>query len=100
MESAGLKLSRTKTKYLPPIRTTSKVRLKSYDQEDLCELPETSNFKYLGTLIEQEGGYGAEVARRIGVAWDRWRDLSGVMCDKKVPTKLKVLLYKTSIKRE
>ena len=32
------------------------------------------------------------------MAWDRWRDLSGVMCDKKVPTKLKVLLYKTLIK--
>ena len=36
--------------------------------------------------------------RRIGVAWDRWRELSGVMCDKKVPRKLKVLLYNTSIK--
>ena len=36
--------------------------------------------------------------RRIGVAWDRWRDLSGVVCDKKVPAKLKILLYKTSIK--
>ena len=51
-----------------------------------------------GTTIDQEGGCAVEVKRRIGVAWDRWRDLSGVMCDKKVPTKLKVLLYKTSIK--
>ena len=31
--------------------------------------------------------------------WDRWRDFTGVLCDKKVPTKLKVLHYKTSIKQ-
>ena len=49
-------------------------------------------------MIDQDGGCGAEVKRRIGVAWDRWRELSGVMCDKKVPRKLKVLLYNTSIK--
>ena len=69
--------------------------MKSHSHENLCELPETTTFKYLGTTMEQEA---AEVKRRIGVAWNRWRDLSGVMCDKKVPTKLKVLLYKTSMK--
>jgi hypothetical protein len=98
MEKMGLKLSRTKTEYLPPRGTARGVKLKSHDSEDLCELPVTTNFKYLGTLIDQDGGCGAEVVRRIKVAWDRWRDLSGVMCDKKVPTKLKVLLYKTVIK--
>ena len=98
LEGAGLKLSRTKTEYLPPAGDQRKIKLKSHSHENLCELPETTTFKYLGTTIDQEGGCGAEVKRRIGVAWDRWRDLSGVMCDKKVPTKLKVLLYKTSIK--
>ena len=98
LEGAGLKLSRAKTEYLPPGGAHRKIKLKSHSQENLCELPETTSFKYLGATIDQEGGCGAEVRRRIGVAWDRWRDLSGVMCDKKVPTKLKVLLYKTSIK--
>ena len=98
LEDAGLKLSRTKTEYMPPTGATRKIKLKNYNQHDHSELPETTAFKYLGTMIDQDGGCGAEIARRIGVAWDRWRDLTGVLCDKKVPTKLKVLLYKTSIK--
>ena len=38
------------------------------------------------------------MVKRVGVAWDRWRDLTGVLCSKKIPTKLKDLLYKTAIK--
>jgi len=72
--------------------------MKRYDQEDYTELPTTNKFKYLGTVIDQAGGCEAEVTRRISAAWNRWRDLSGVLCDKKVPKQLKVLLYKTVIK--
>ena len=36
--------------------------------------------------------------RRIEKAWYRWRELTGVLCYKEIPTKLKVLLYKTAIK--
>lgn len=28
---------------------------------------------------------------------NRWRELAGALCDKKMPTKLNVLLYKTAI---
>jgi len=49
-------------------------------------------------VIAQDRGCDAEVTRRINAVWDRWRDLSGVRCDKKVPKQLKVLLYKTIIK--
>ena len=36
--------------------------------------------------------------RRIEQAWNKWRELMGVLCYKEIPTKLKVLLYKTAIK--
>ena len=49
-------------------------------------------------MIHQEGGCKVEVEKRIGKAWDRWRSLTGVLCDKKVPTRLKMLLYKVCIR--
>ena len=72
--------------------------MKEYDQESLTELPTTTAFKYLGTTIDQEGGCGKEVTKRIAKAWDRWRELTGVLCDRKIPTNLKVLWYKTAIR--
>jgi len=98
LEESGLKVSRKKTEHLQPKKSTTRIRMKRYGQEDYTELPTTNKFKYLGTVIDQDGGCEAEVTRRISAAWDKWRDLSGAMCDKKVPKQLKVLLYKTIIK--
>ena len=42
-------------------------------------------------MTDQEGGCRKEVAKRIEKAWNRWRELTDVLCDKKIPTKLKVL---------
>ena len=39
-----------------------------------------------------------DVDGRIKVAWSRWRDLSGVIYDKKVPVKLKSKQYQTVVR--
>ena len=44
--------------------------VRNYNQDDRTEPPAASQFKHLGTLIDREGGCGAEVAERIGIAWD------------------------------
>ena len=54
---------------------------------------------YLGSTTETTGGCGADVDNRLRSAWNSWRELSGVICDTKVPVKLKNKLYKTVIRR-
>ena len=56
LEDAGLILSRTKTECMPPTGVTRKIKLKNYNQRDHSELPETTGFRYLGTMIDQDGG--------------------------------------------
>ena len=74
------------------------IRLMEYDGSAYADLPQCTAFKYLGTTIHQDGGCKTEVQLRISRAWDKWRELTGVLCDKKVPKKLKVLIYKTVIR--
>ena len=57
-------------------------------------LPSVNSFRYLGSVIDGRGGRGKDVDGRITVAWSKWRDLSGVIYDKKVPIKPKSKLYK------
>ena len=91
LEDAGLKVNRSKTEHLPQAGNLQKISMKEYDIVT-AKLPQVSAFKYLGTMIDQEGGCGTEVAKED-------RELTGVLCYKEIPTKLKVLLYKTAIKR-
>ena len=53
---------------------------------------------YLRSVIDGSGGCGKDVDGRIKVVWSRWRDLSGVIYDKKGPVKLKSKLYKTVVR--
>ena len=98
MESVGLKLSRAKTEYLPPEGENGDIKMRKYNSTEMETLPRCTQFKYLGTTIHQEGGCRKEVELRISKAWNKWRDLSGVLCDRKMPTHLKILIYKTAIR--
>ena len=72
--------------------------MKEYEQHNQTELPTAYSFKYFGTMIDQEDGCSKELDKRIVNAWNRWREIIGVLCDKRIPTHLKVLMYNTAIK--
>ena len=67
-------------------------------ETETFNLPTVQSFKYLGLTIDRKGRAGKDVESRVAKAWSKRRALSGVICDKKVPTKLKLLIYQTEIR--
>ena len=50
-------------------------------------------------MICSKGGCKEAVKDQMEVAWCKWRELTGVTCDRKIPLKLKTKVYKTMIRR-
>ena len=95
MEKHGLKVSRAKTEHLQTTEETDPVGMKIYLETEMVNLPTVQSFIYLGSTIDRRGGASKDVENRVAKAWSKWRELGGVICDKKVPTKLKILIYQT-----
>ena len=64
----------------------------------MVNLLTVQSFKYLGSTIDRGGGTNKGVDNRVTKAWPKWRELSGVICDKRIPTKLNLLIYHTVIR--
>ena len=98
LECKGFKLSRTKTEYLECNFSIAR------DKEDIDvrlamqPIPKRESFKYLGSTIQSSGDIDNDVTHRIGAAWMKWKLASGVLCDKKIPPKLKGKFYKMVVR--
>ena len=91
-ESHGLRVSRGKTEYMPCPERDQTI----YIQEK--EVKTVKMFKYLGSMFDANGGAEKDVNNRVKIAGSKWRETTGVMCDRNIPTKLKDKVYKTAIK--
>jgi hypothetical protein len=61
-------------------------------------VPINDTFQYLRSMLQSEGEIDEDVSHRIRAGWVKWRQASGVLCDKKVPNKLKSKFYRTTIR--
>ena len=89
LEKRGMKVSKTKTEYM----CLNGEARESVNMQT-TQLPEVTEFKYLGSTIQKDGGTEAEVNRRIQSEWKNWKKMSEVLCDKKIPPKVKGKIYK------
>ena len=61
-------------------------------------LKQVKTFKYLGSVIQEKGGCQEEVKARVKAAWLKWRETKGVVCDRRIPRRVKIKIYKTVIR--
>ena len=60
------------------------------------EIPKSEKLWYLGSIFSKDYEIVDNITHRIKVAWLKWRATSGVLCNRKVPPKLK--FYRTTIR--
>ena len=61
-------------------------------------LNQVKQFRYLGSVLQDRGGCEKEVKERVKSAWQKWREVAGVVCDRRMPRRLKLKIYKTVIR--
>ena len=84
-----MKVSRSKTEYLCINAGNDDDTVKM----EVTKVPRVNEFKYLGSTVQESGGCEREVKKRVQAGWNGWRRVSGVICDKRLPARVKGKVY-------
>ena len=94
LERRGMKVSRSKTEYLCINGGNDDETVKMED----AKLPRVKEFKYLGSTVQESGGCEREVKKRVQAGWNGWRRVSGVICDRRLPARVKGKVYSSMVR--
>ncbi|GJS04988.1 hypothetical protein Tco_0321496 [Tanacetum coccineum] len=99
LEDKGLRISQDKIEYLRCDFGRYEVVHQEVETRigDRILQPKES-FRYLGSVFHRSGRVDDDVAHRIRAGWVKWRAASGVLCDRRIPLKLKGKFYRVAIK--
>jgi hypothetical protein len=97
LEAKGFRLNKFKTEYMKcdfsaTTQEEGDVRL------DGQVVPKKDTIRYLGSMLQENRDINEDVSHRIKAGWLKWRQASGVLCDHKVPLKIKGKFYRTVIR--
>jgi hypothetical protein len=97
LEAKVFRLSRSKTEkmkcdFCATTQEEGDVRL------DGQVVSKKDTFRYLGLMLQKNGDIDEDVSHRIKAGWLKWHQASGVLCDPRVPLKLKGKFYRTAIR--
>lgn len=95
LEDRGMRISRSKTEYMC---TTNEGDDRESIQLGEEQIKRVDKFKYLGSVVNAAGSMEEEVKHRVQAGWNNWRAASGVLCDKRVPLRLKGKFHKTVVR--
>ena len=90
-----MKVSRSNTEYLCIIGGNDNETVKMED----TKVPRVKDFKYLGSTVQESGGCERKVKKRVQAVWNGWRIVSGVICDRSLPDRVKGKVYSSVVFR-
>ena len=93
LKRRGMKANWSKTKYLCVNGENDEETVKMED----TKVPRVKEFKYLGSTVQESGSCEREVKRRVQAGWKGWRKVSGVICDKRLPARVKGKVYSSVV---
>ena len=89
-----MKVSMSKTEYLCINRANDDETVKMVD----AKVPRVKEFKYLGSTVQESGGCEREVKKRVQAGWNGWRRVSGVICNRRLPARIKEKVYSSVVR--
>jgi len=61
-------------------------------------IPKVARFRYLGSIIQEDGEIDDDVNQRIKIGWQKWKNALGMLCDKRISLRLKVRVYRMVVR--
>ena len=86
-------MSRSKTEYLHCTFSVGEGGISSEVAIEGAVIPRVERFKYPGSIIHESGEIDEDINQRINIEWQKWKKASRVLCDKRIPLKLKRRTY-------
>ena len=94
LERRGMKVSRSKSEYLCINGGNDDKTVKIEN----TKVPRIKKFKYLGSTVQESGSCDREVKKRVQAEWNGWRRVSGVICYRRLPARVKGKVYSSVVR--
>ena len=89
-----MKVSRSKTEYLCINGENDKETVKMEETKML----KVRKSKYLGSMVQESGSCEREINKRVQAGWNGWKRVSGVICDRRLPPRVKEKVYSSVVR--
>ncbi|EYB93809.1 hypothetical protein Y032_0178g644 [Ancylostoma ceylanicum] len=93
LADAGLKLNLRKTEIMSSLGGDDVVL-----DANGTAFTQAEQFQYLGSILSADGTVDAAVGGRIACAWLKWREATGILCDRRCSRVLKGKIYRTVVR--